>query len=447
MSNLIQYKPLFELSILHDYYLSEDLDLFESKTNLRAELLAAQAKSYKISNNIQILPTPDCKEHLKEHRLLFKPTANGFFVGARVIPFTNEKFILFKPLSIPLKLRFVVKVNNPFFFNITNLRLEKNTENQEKHIYFFTNRNKNFTPLTSDTLLYLSKSVEDFNRNYDYEAGEIIIRGNDMWEAIEDVKPDNPFESTQWRKIYNSQSPHFQFVTRADKTVLRPKVFLHQVSSNTVGLQAVRILVKDQNKTLKEDLLFEANDPRDANAVLNFCKLDLSHLPSGLYYLEVEQLDGTPLFSLNKEVYLDDLLYQQSPLAIIECDHEPDGSLNEYKWLDQNDHNVLLNPKYIIRWKNRPTWWRYYYQKDENITEASSDVAFWNPTGTNATENILMTNEPHGLTQIARRIKVRVGVETFLLPNPSVTKIFPKDGKVYSEINMGGGLGPPPSIV
>jgi hypothetical protein len=50
---------------------------------------------------------------------------------------------------------------------------------------------------------------------------------------------------------------------------------------------------------------------------------------------------------------------------------------------------------------------------------------------------------PLGLTQVGRSINATIDGEARLLPNPGPGMIYPEDGRLFSEINLGGGLGPP----
>jgi hypothetical protein len=443
---MLQYRPLFSVEMLHDYYLSEDADLYEQDDKLRQQVLAIQRQNYQLSSDLTISPTADCAQILRNNRLLFKETKRGFFVAAQVLPATNNPNGPFKPfLSFDklLQLRFVVTVSNAYFYNMTNLRLESDSSSDNKYLYLFSNLNQNIAvhPTEGD-LLYLSAKTESFNPNYAYKAGEIIIENlADMHEAIEDNGPSLALDSSKWTKIYQGQNPHFEFVSAASRIALRPSIFRHTVRTTTKKYKSVVIVLRNRDNLLIDRFLFEAKDPQDPTATLDTCLLEFGHLTSGVYSLQVQELDGTPISDLDLKFYLDDALYRQGALAVIECFHNPDGSLAKYRWLDNN--NQLLQPIYRIRWKNRSSWWRYYYTKSPTFTAASSDVNHLDADATKPNHRILITPSPLALTQVTRKISLMVGEGVESLPNPSIESIFPENGKIFSEINMGGGLGPP----
>ena len=446
MSGILQYRPLFTVEIAHDYYLSEDLELYGGDSALRNEMLVVQNRDYQFSRDLTIAPTADCAQIMRGYRLLFRPTSQGFFVGARVTPVAGSAgaFTPVVRLDTPIRLRFALSVDNPHFFNMTNLRMDKEAARRETFLYYFSNRADNIVDNSGQgDRLYLSQPLGAYDADAGYEAGELVLQGGMLQEAIEDIQPGTSFNTNSWRQIYNDQNPHFQFVSAADRLPLRPAVFNHTVSNASENHAALRILLYDRDGSLLDNLRFDAQDPSTTNPTLTECSIDLRNYSPGVYRLEVLRIDGTVIPAFELVFYLDDILYRQKPFALIECFHEPDGSLGNYRWLDQNNSDQLLQPTYRIRWKNRPTWWRYYYTESPAFTAASSDVENLDADSTAPNHRILITDTPQALTQITRRIELTQNGEEHLLPNPSPERIFPEGGRLYSEINMGGGLGPP----
>jgi hypothetical protein len=443
MSTAIQYRPFFSLEMLHDFYLSEDMELLGRYPEpRREELLANQYRRYQLAQDLSITPTPDCAKTLGNYRLLFKSNNRGFFVGGRVIPIAGsspQAFTSFVPLDETITLRFVIQVKNPYFYNMTNLRMEKQAMNREHFVYYFSNRAGNTVnhPGEGDRL-YLSRTLTGYNANAGYEAGEIIFVGNIMSEAIQDIAPGTAFNADHWKQIYTGHTPHFQFISSADRLPLRPGVFSHTVFNAVENHRVLRIRLLNRDGTLLETFRFEAHDPSDPMPTLRQCTLNLRSYSPGIYSLEVERANGTliPAFSLT--FYLDDLLYQQKPLALIECFHEPGAALGAYRWIDETANNRLRQPIYHLRWKSRSTIWRYYYETAPGFT--STDVAVLAAPN----DHTLMSSTPFAMSQMYRRVEINPnGGDVVLLPNPGVEAIFPENGRVFSEINMGGGLGPP----
>ncbi len=162
MSGLLQYRPLFSVEMLHDYYLSEESDLFNQDAILRREVLALQGRRYQLSRDLIISPTPDCVQTLRNKRLIFKQNNRGFFVAAQVSAIDgapNGPFTPFIPLDESFRLRFAVTMKNPYFNNITNLRMEKDFKQRDRFLYHFSNRTLNIVNHPTDgDLLYLSST-------------------------------------------------------------------------------------------------------------------------------------------------------------------------------------------------------------------------------------------------------------------------------------------------
>lgn len=450
-SSLLQYRPLFTVEMLHDYYLTEDRVVYGNNNEIRQHALKEQNRNYDIHKDLFIAPTVDCQTLLNNNRLYFKLNSRGFFIGARVREIegtTPPDYTPFIDLDQPLRLRFVVFAHNPNFYHFTNVNLDKNEVSRDRKMYLFSNQADNVVDHPEEgELLYLNQVLQDFDPNLNYEAGDIILRGTtpiEMYEAIQDVIAGDPFDSVQWNPIYVGQNPHFQFINAADRVLLRPNVFVHNVFSATENHIALNIQVFDRGGTLMHTQHFFANDPMNPLATLRSCTLDLSQLNPGMYRLEVQQLNGTTIPAFGLIFYLDQQLFQQRPLALIECYHEPDGSLNAYRWLDASTPPILLEPVYRLRWKNRSTYWRYHFMKEMEVPTSDSTVEYWND-GTNDNSNVLITRVPTGLTQVVRRVVMDpTGTnEEILLPNPGVSSVFYEGGRAYSEVNMGGGLGPP----
>lgn len=437
MNNLIQYRPLFSTHLLHEYYLPRDVSLFSGiPPDQRLRIEEHLQNSYNISEYLDINPSMDCEKVLANHGLLFKKIDFGFFVGTKVTSMGDGTFVPYIPLNEPFSLRFLVELEDKHLFNFSNLRLEANIENKDHFVYYFTNRANNAANLDS---LYLTQPIPEFEDTFSYESGELVIDNNnpgnpEMLEAIEDNGPA-AFDGSHWIRIFSDLDPLPQFVTREDRIALRPAIFKHNVES--VAQEVLTFIIFDFNGTQVLTQNFNTSQP---GTPLSECELILSDLPHAYYRMEVKDNLGTIIPELELRLYLDDELFIKRPFALIECFHEPDGSLNQYRWLDETNGNRLLSPIYHICLKNRSTFWRYHYADAPTFT--ATDVEVFEPTPGNPIDSILVSNEPLGLTKFGRNLQIELSGDTVLLPNPDIQSIFPEGGRVYSEINMGGGLGP-----
>lgn len=446
MSAIVQYRPLCNVEILLDYYLSEEASLSEDLDDDVVEALqTVQNRNYRVHRELSINPTEDCKKVLKNNRLIHKPTNNGFLIATQVSR-QNNNFVPFIALNEPIRLRFAMQIRNPYFLNYCNLRLEKDIDNRDRSIYYFSNRAGNVSDIpNTDNILSLSRSIPSYEANYNYEAGEVInatLNANTvLLEAIEDtnINPTDQLDgngnlvpNASWRQIFEETNPLPQFVTALDKLSFRPATFHHNVEA--ANLENLQIIIRNRIQTIVYQEIFRTSE---AGTPLRSCPINLDHLSPDSYTLEVQTLDGNSLPDLGLSFYMDNILFNQKTFAIIELFHEPNDSLGAYNWLTTNT-NLLLSPTYSLRWKNRSTWWRYYYAADTTVPN-ESDVRLFS-SDTQTFNNILVSEEPLALTQRFRN----VDLGAVHLPNPGIRSIFPENGRIYSEINMGGGLGPPP---
>ncbi len=441
MKSLLQYRSLFSLRWLHEYYLPQEPSFYQDiPIDQQETITKKQEENYKVVHDFLIIPTSDCMKLLKGYHLIFKQNDFGFLVGCEVSNLGDSTFNPFISFNESFSLRFTVELQNQQIFNKSNLRLEKDHEKKDHFIYYFSNRANNYESKNS---CYLSKPIPGFNSSIDYEAGEIIIDKSDpinslMLEAIEDNGPSG-FDGSQWFSIFTDKFPFPQFVTKEDRIVIRPKLFKLNVES--AASDKLTFEIYNIEGSLVKTLQFKTIV---AGQPLSECELILNDISSGYYSLKVKNNSGTVIHELAFKFYLDDTLFIKRPFALIECFHEPDGSLKEYSLLDADNYNRLLSPIYIINLKNRSSFWRYYFADAPNFTSAHVEV--YHPTPETTNDKILVSKHPLGLTQYYQHIEIENEEETILLPNPDIASVFPEKGRVFSEINIGGGLGSPPAI-
>ena len=446
MKNLIQYRKLFSVQLLHEYYFSTDSSLFQGLTDeQRKRTLDRLWNNYRASEFFEISPTIECKNILDRLHLKFKQDSAGFFVACKVNDVGKNEFVPFIPLDETFCLNFTISLKDTRVLTLSNIRLENEIEKRDRFIYYFSNRAVNFVRSYVDNVvdsekLYLSKPVPLFDSNYHYKAGEIILDDANpskpvMKEAIEDNGPWS-FNDSQWTPIFIGIDPIPQVVTTKDRIVLRPKTFKYKVTD--AAQEKLTFVIYNYDGVFLKSLDFETSE---SGKVLDECNLNFSDLPSGYYILEVQDPSGSLIPALGLRFYMDDALSILSPFALIECLHLPDGSLNEYRWLDQENSNRLLSPKYTIHLRNRSSFWRYYYDSEPRFT--SSQVEVYKPVNGNQIKKILVSRKPLGITQFYQRLEINLGGDIVMLPNPEFNSIFSESGRIYSEINMGGGLGPP----
>lgn len=157
---IIGYKRLFEVRLLHHYWLDDGvtiIDSFQREKKLRV------LRDYDISQFLNIMPTPDSENKIKGLKGVFKKTATGFVVAVPKMAVIPDDYFLC----------FVITVTNASFYNYTALTLvdrkiyelyylpEKKLYRYKENIPVFSNLTGTSRGSGSDKLLFLSKEIPD----------------------------------------------------------------------------------------------------------------------------------------------------------------------------------------------------------------------------------------------------------------------------------------------
>ncbi|WP_343605893.1 hypothetical protein [Fluviicola sp.] len=125
------YRTLFELQVLHEYYLNSGPDPFRGMDPKQQKLMF---KNYAYNGFLQVIPTAQTRKVMDNQKLLLRSNQRGLQVVAQVEPTAAgvdaKPFI---PLADDLELHFLVKINDPAFEIYTDLTLVKN------EIFYFAN--------------------------------------------------------------------------------------------------------------------------------------------------------------------------------------------------------------------------------------------------------------------------------------------------------------------
>jgi hypothetical protein len=130
MAFSIQYKPLFKVNVLHQYFLNKGADEFASMPDADKE---KQLAGYSLSQIFNIQLSTKSKEKMRGHHMVFKPFGSGFMVWIKVS--NNDNTIPFIPIDNALEINFLLYLRNTTFFNFTELEFE----NAGK-LFFFSNQ-------------------------------------------------------------------------------------------------------------------------------------------------------------------------------------------------------------------------------------------------------------------------------------------------------------------
>lgn len=136
MTFSIKYRPLFQVNILHQFFLNKGTENYFALSEAEKE---KRLISYNISNLLTILPSTKSHQKLAGQNMIFKVSNYGFTIMVKVSE-SNES-VPFVPISEDLEFTFLLKLLNNTFFNFSDLQFE----NADK-LFFFSNKRANTEP-------------------------------------------------------------------------------------------------------------------------------------------------------------------------------------------------------------------------------------------------------------------------------------------------------------
>lgn len=228
---LLGYKRLFEVRILHHYWLDEGGDVFD---NLPQEKRHQRLLNYNITNFLSLAPTATTAQLLQDLHCVLKYTPLGLIIGA--------------PGNVAVPgdaiFQFIVKVEHPDFFNYTALTLRKQNISEifhapdekiyryKENVFVFSNETGSTKILYNppETLYFLSKSTPTYTGAVDYAAESLV---GSLFQATID-KPAAAPPSSGWLSIANA-AKHPIYVHQNDMDTIVPPPGL--VGAPTKGIE------------------------------------------------------------------------------------------------------------------------------------------------------------------------------------------------------------------
>ena len=135
MSFSVKYIPLFNVNILHLFFLNKGLLEY---SEMNDENRARQSELYNVTSFLSIAPDQRTHQLLNGHKLVFKVSKTGFAVWSQVEGNSNTPYIL---LDDNLYLTFLLRLTDPCFFNYTRLKMEDSGK-----VYYLSNRKPDSEP-------------------------------------------------------------------------------------------------------------------------------------------------------------------------------------------------------------------------------------------------------------------------------------------------------------
>lgn len=378
-----KYSLLFTLQLLHKYFKDEACPDFI------------------------IIPSDKTKEVLDGRKIIAKQYKHQLYAGVQL----DE---LGKPLPTPeegMQLTFFLQLNNPLFFNYTNLPFSSPGNN----IYYFTNRNIN----SSNGRQFLSAPYPSYDGTKAYKPGDLTTNvSGTVFQATRTstgvTPPANDVLSDFWKQVdattnqnhYMSDSDTLQWLPSLSTynfTTAQPsadiKVFGYNAASGQYDQPALSYFIQF------------------ANPVFGF-SLNLTPLTTGKYKLIIngkEQL-----------IYINDELSRKKVFAVIDIFN--DNTLSAGYKIMNGDSLINPSPVFTIYFLNRSTIWRYVLPTGVNgvITDNAGIYKF--PVA--ASDNVFSI-APIPLNDKPLDIKLKVGTD------PLTTVGCPTPERLTSHTNAG----------
>ncbi|WP_259070948.1 hypothetical protein HDF24_23020 [Mucilaginibacter sp. X4EP1] len=321
----VNFASLFSVELLHKFY------------------------SDQLCSDFTITPSASALNILNGRRVIVKQYQNMLYTG---IQSTNSQ--AFIPVENGMQLTFFLQLNNPLFFNYTNLPAAFNTN----QIYYFTNRNVNAVNGKN----FLSVPVPQYNSAVLYAPGALASDGTGVtYRAIRTNQSSNQQNLTQtayWTKVDNNG-----YVNSGDLLQFLPGLSTYTFTS---AQTEANISVLGYDTTANTYTLSVLAKTITFPGPSTSFTLDLSALKPGKYSLTVN--------GQQQWIYLNSELTGIKPFAVFDIFNAPaPASCNLVSNTGQ-----LLSPLYSILFLNRATLWKYVLPtgKTGTISDTTGTFSF-----------------------------------------------------------------------
>lgn len=456
----MRYATLFEVEILHDYFLNHGSRVHEALDDTARRTVR---RNYSVADFLEVVPARPTHRVMAGHRAVWKPTTSGFLVALRLAPATEEA----RPLVPPgedFRLIFALRLKDQRFWNYTALT------GWSPGFFRFANDSGNL----SAGGRFLSRQVPAFDPSHRYRAGEVHAAAGqrpedprELFSALRETGPSNSPVEADWRRIpddtWDSTSPYVegsvvlatnrlyrarrgldagndladgdqwqeighlanQYVTAADRWALRGSCFDLDLSDADLPRATVRLV-----RLGRTEVAWQRTWDAEQGS-LRIVRLDLTGMRSGPYRLRVTDGAGAPVPGLGFELYLDPEAVGQAWLGVIEIGL----GLGDMGLLDAAGN--LRSPRFTLRFLNRATRWRYIFPAEQSLGAGAEVAPEHGSDG-----RVLVTAAPRPLTRSGVGARLRADLphtmdlsEEVLLPLPETQRIRYQNSQWYSEIH------------
>lgn len=423
------YKILFEVKILHEYYLTDPQggSIFDAGTQAaRLQYLAQRFDSdFAPVNEDLIFSLPAAQQALfRNYRMVLIPSYSGCLVAIAVnaSQLADGTTVYTPVLSLPNDLNIVIAINEArdFIDAITNARMSKPMQTA----FYFSNEQV-FSPKVSP---FLSSPVSAEASGYSYEQGELASFGpNDVrayYYYITDWTTTPPTGGDVWLKL---SQPNF--ANELDRLVPSLRFFYRFLPTDNVS-NAVFELTDSNGQIINTKTV---HYPQPLDKVL----LDYSALsgPGGLQTLPTADAGAGLLYTLN---ITGDNGYSRQ-VSLIFCEQQAAGpwgwiqikntvSNPAFNLLDTNgrlitqtkpDGTQTQHQVFEVWLKSRFTYWRYQNDEGGTLKTPGSDIS----PMLDLVNGQLITKVPRSITYLPTYLQNPNDNSYHLLPNPDAQSL------------------------
>jgi hypothetical protein len=352
----INFGNLFAVELLHSYYkdqLCPDFNISISNETVKV---------------------------LDGHQMVVRQCGNQLFTGVHCTGNVNP-LKPFTAIDEGAQFTFFIELNNPLFFNFTNL-----SNSAPGKVYYFTNRNNNI----SNGKTFLSAPILAYNAANTYKPGDLALyTTGTVYRAIGSSNPAHSFDlshTDHWMAVDKNR-----YLSENDALQWLPSLSAYQLSAPQSSANIVVLGYNTTTATYNKPLITETLT--FANPVSSFT-LDLSSLQPGKYSLTIN--------GKQQWIYINDELSGRKTFAVIDIFN--DAAPASCKLVDGSGALINPAPKYSICFLSRATIWKYILasKKSGDINDTANLYHFNNPA------SIITSRTPIPLSNRALSLKLTI---------------------------------------
>lgn len=425
----IVYKILFEVKLLHEFYLTDKTggNIFDfAAQHDRLDFLRTRldADEENIAEEIVFEVPAKAKALFADYHLKLIPAYAGFKVAVKVLPKKISGTTVYEPMvSLPDDLDIPVLINRKSqrFDGFTNLKMESALP----FAYCFSNHDL-FGG--SRVFPYLSAEIPEFDAAASYDQGELVKFGvNDYREFYRDNA-----DAVQWISLSSGA-----FVNESDRLIL-PLNFCYAFPAESAVTEAEFVLRDSAGNVIAE--LRSENVQQQRKVTLAIDPRKVSFLPAAkvsdqlLYTLEVT--GGGGYHKIHNILFYGDEQEVRESLGLILM--RVKTTAPAFDLLDNNgylmtqkmaDHTVNpAPPVFELNFKSKPSFWRYLNTRRKDLKNGLHPDFLYFKNGA------LISKVPRAITYTSTLFR-KPDNSLYYLPNPEPYQtIVLENNKLYSDI-------------